>query len=187
SDRESFFWTRRLVREEGIFGGGSAGSALAGAVKYAKTHNLGPDDVMVVLLPDTGARYLSKVFDDEWMRENGFLERAWVDYRARDIHETKPTEELITARPTDLITDVIRQLKQHNISQMPVLTKEGRLAGIVTEIDLLNHLFMTDHKHSADETIEAVINRNVPVVRPNTPLETLMGIFSNHNVAIVAT
>ena len=187
TDRECFFWTRRLVREEGIFAGGSAGAALAGAIKYAKNHSLGPDDVMVVILPDTGARYLSKVFDDEWMRENGFLERAWVDYRARDIHEAKPTDQLISALPTDLMKDVIRLLKEHNVSQLPVLTPEGRLLGIITELDLLNHMFMSDHQHSADETIEAVINRNVPVVRPNTPLETLMGIFSNHNVAIVAT
>ncbi|MDX1436635.1 MAG: cysteine synthase, partial [Anaerolineales bacterium] len=77
TDRESFLWTRRLVKQEGIFCGGSSGSAVAAAVRHAQT--LGPDDLVVVILPDSGSRYLSKVFDDKWMRENGFLETTWSE------------------------------------------------------------------------------------------------------------
>jgi cystathionine beta-synthase len=187
SDRESLLMTRRLVREEGIFCGGSSGAAVAGAIKYARAHNLGADDVMVVVLPDSGSRYLSKVFDDEWMRENGFLERTWVDYRAHDIQALKGDGRLITARPTDLMKDVIASLKKYNISQLPVVNDDGRLLGIVTEIDLLNHMLLTDHVHQADETIEATIATNVPIVRPNTPLETLMSVFSTHHAAVIAT
>lgn len=188
NDKESLLMTRRLVREEGIFCGGSSGSAVVGAIKYAREHKLGADDVLVVILPDSGSRYLSKVFDDEWMRENGFLERTWIDYRVHDVQEAKPDQKLVTARPHDLITAVVAQMKQYNVSQLPVLADDGRLLGAVTEIDLLNHMLVTNHsRHDPQETIEAIIDRNVPVIRPNTPLETLMGIFSQHNAAIIAT
>ncbi|NKQ37286.1 MAG: cystathionine beta-synthase [Chloroflexi bacterium] len=188
NDKESLLMTRRLVREEGIFCGGSSGSAVVGAIKYAREHNLGPDDVVVVILPDSGDRYLSKVFDDDWMRENGFLERAWIDFRANDVQSAKPDQEVITAVPQDLLTDVVALMKKYNISQLPVLDDDGRLLGIVTEIDLLNHMLQEDHgRHDRNETIAAIVESNVPVVRPNTPLETLMGIFSQHNAVIIAT
>ncbi len=187
NDKESFLVTRRLVREEGIFCGGSSGSAVAGAIKYARKHNLGPDDVVVVILPDSGSRYLSKVFDDEWMRENGYLERAWIDFRATDVQSAKPDQGLVTASPDELITAVVGKMKQYNVSQLPVLNDDGRLVGAVTEIDLLNHMLVTGHMHDPKETIESIIDENVPVVRPNTPLETLMGIFSQHNAVIIAT
>ena len=188
NDKESFLMTRRLVREEGLFCGGSCGSAVAGAIKYAHDQKLGKDDVMVVILPDSGSRYLSKVFDDEWLRENGFLEQTWVDFRAADIQAAKPTHEIITARPTDLMTDVVALMKQYNVSQLPVLGEDGRLLGVVSEIDLLNHILLTNHaSHTPDETIEAIIETNVPVVRPSAPLETLVGIFAKHSAVIIAT
>ncbi len=186
NDRESFLMARRLVREEGIFCGGSSGSAIAGALKYARSQKLGPQDVVVVILPDSGSRYLSKVFDDEWMRENGFLERTWVDYRAHDIQAIKSDGRLITAHPTDSMTNVIAMLKNNNVSQLPVVDDQGKLVGIVTEIELLNHMLLANHIHQSDETIESIIDVNVPVVRPNTPLETLMAIFSHHNAVVIA-
>ena len=187
NDRESLLMTRRLVREEGIFCGGSSGSAVAGAIKYAREHNLGPDHMVVVILPDSGSRYLSKVFDDDWMRENGFLERSWVDFRASDIQSAKPDGRVITARPTDLMKEVVALLKKHNVSQLPVVDENERLIGIVTEIDLLNHMLLTDHVHEPDESIESIIEADVPVVRPNTPLETLMTIFSNRSAVVIAS
>lgn len=188
TDRESFLMARRLVREEGILGGGSCGSAVAGAIKYAREQQLGVEDVMVVILPDSGTRYLSKVFDDDWLRENGFLEQLWADIRAGDIQAAKSTGHLYTARSTDLVRDVIVQLKEHNVSQLPVVDEHGRLHGIVAEVDLLNHMLLTEHgRHAPDETIEAMIDPNVPVVSPNTNLETLMAFFSKRTAVVIAT
>ena len=187
NDRECFLMTRRLVREEGIFAGGSCGAAIIGAVKYARKHNLTENDVVVIILPDSGSRYLSKIYNDDWMRENSFLERAWVDYRASDVQSGKDVSEILTARTSDNMKDVIGVLKKHNISQLPVIDENDLLVGMVTEIDLLNHMLLTDHVHEPDETIESIVDPNVPVVRPSTPLETLMAIFSNRNVVVIAT
>ncbi len=187
SDRDSFLTTRRLVREEGIFCGGSSGSAVWGAMDYAREHELGPDDVVVVILPDSGSRYLSKVFNDDWMRENGYLERTWVDFQAADIQQAKSEDTLITAHAGDRLTDVVGLLKKHGVSQLPVVDDEGRLVGLVREIDLLKHMLTAGHKHDRDETIEGMIDRSVPIVQPNTPLETLMTIFSDKRAVVVTT
>jgi cystathionine beta-synthase len=182
-DRESFLMTRRLVREEGIFCGGSSGTAVAAALHYA--HDLGPDRMVVVLLPDSGARYLSKIFDDEWMRENGFLESTWVAVRAADVLEAKATHEVYTARPTDRMTDVIALMKQRDVSQLPVVTEAGELAGMVTEVDLLNHMLLTEHRHDPDETIAGILTPQVVTVRLDTPLESVMSTVASGQAAVV--
>lgn len=155
SDRESFLWARRLVKEEGIFAGGSSGTALAAAIRYSQ--KLPPGRLVVVLLPDTGSRYLSKFFDDKWMRENGFLEARWNEYSLAEVLSSKPNPGLITARPTDPITEVINLLKANDISQAPVLDTDGAVIGMVTEIDLLKHMLEAGHRFSPDETIASII------------------------------
>lgn len=185
SDQESFLITRRLVREEGIFCGGSSGSAVGGAMAYAREHHLGPEDVVVIILPDSGSRYLSKVFSDDWMRENSFLERTWIDLSAADVQATKGDEKLITARPSDQLTDVVTLMKQHGISQLPVVDENGQLAGLVREVDLLKH--MLSSRRDQESSIEGVIDRNVAVVQPGTPLETLIGIFAADRAVVVAS
>ncbi|MEW6568643.1 MAG: pyridoxal-phosphate dependent enzyme, partial [Chloroflexota bacterium] len=113
-DAEAFLWTRRLVREEGIFCGGSSGAALAGALRYAR--DLGPDRLVVVIFPDTGSRYLSKVFDDDWMREHGFLEVDRQRITAEQVARARGLPSLITASPQDRMLDVIGRMRQNAIS-----------------------------------------------------------------------
>lgn len=185
NDRESLLMTRRLVREEGLFCGGSCGSAVAGALKYIQQHRLGPEAVVVIILPDSGSRYLSKVFDDGWMRENGFLDQIWSDIRAGDIQSQKASGHIYTAQKNDLLRDVVTLMKEHNISQLPVVDENGRLVGLVGEVDLLNHMLLADHVHQADETIESIIDVDAPVVGPNARLETLMSLISDRPAVVI--
>lgn len=182
-DRESFLMTRRLVREEGLFCGGSSGTAVHAALQMAK--NLEADKTVVVILPDSGSRYLSKVFNDNWMRENRMLDMPLAEGRVEDILATKKLG-VITAHKGDLKTDVIARMKQYNISQLPVVDDEGCYVGMVTEVDLLNHLLGSDHKHAADETIEDIIDQeSAEVIGPETSLAVLSEVFRQGKVAVV--
>jgi cystathionine beta-synthase len=181
-DKETFLTTRRLVREEGIFCGGSSGTAVAAALRYCR--NLGPDRLVVVILPDSGSRYLSKIFDDDWMRENGFLESAWAGATAADVLAIKELRELISARPDERVSAVIRKLKEHDISQIPVLSAEGGFMGLVNEVDVLNHLVLGP-AHGPEDTIAGLVRTDVATLGPDAPLETLMSVFVNRQVAVV--
>jgi cystathionine beta-synthase len=181
-DKETFLTTRRLVREEGIFCGGSSGTAVAAALRYCR--QLGPERLVVVILPDSGSRYLSKVFDDDWMRENGFLESAWAGATAADVLAMKDLRELYSARPDDRVNAVVRVLKDHDISQMPVLAGDGAFLGLVNEVDLLNHLVLGPTP-SPDDTIAGLVRTDVATLGPDAPLEALMSVFVNRQVAVV--
>lgn len=176
NDRESFQYTRRLVREEGIFAGGSSGSALAGAIRYAKLKNLGADKTVVVLLPDSGSRYLSKVFNDDWLRENGFFTSGCGEATIAEVLDAKPQHAIITVSSQEPMQQVIATLKQHGISQAPVVD-DGQLVGIVREVDLLEHMLMVSHTHSPSETIGDMVQRNIVTLTDNAPLENLMHIL----------
>ena len=182
NDRESFLIARRLVREEGLFVGGSSGSAMAGALHYAQ--HLPANHLVVVVLPDSGSRYLSKIFDDDWMRENGFLGSGWADRYVRNVAAAKSDQALYTATANDRIVDVVKLMKARDVSQLPIV-EEDVLVGIVREIDLLNHLLMTSHKHDRNETIAELVYNDVPTINPHESLEGLMSIFTQHDVAIV--
>jgi cystathionine beta-synthase len=175
-DRESLIMARRLVREEGIFCGGSSGSAVLGAIKYAKKEKLGEDITMVVLLPDSGSRYLSKVFNDDWMREMGFFGEVGCDASVAEVLKAKPQQALFSVRPDDAMVTVISVMKEHDISQVPVVS-DGELMGIVREIDLLNHMLMGSHEHTASESISEIVQRDVRTVAPDASLDQVMGMF----------
>ncbi|MDQ4076093.1 MAG: cystathionine beta-synthase [Chloroflexota bacterium] len=184
TDKESFLMTRRLVREEGIFCGGSSGTAVAGALQVAR--DLSEDALMVVLLPDSGSRYLSKVFNDDWMRENRYLDYSLLgEGRVSDIMEYNGQRELILAHPEDAKLEIIQRMKENNVSQLPVVDEGGRYLGVVTERDLLNHLLSAEHEHARTETIEDVINRDIPLVGPNSALDALADAFSEAGVVVV--
>ncbi len=171
SDRESFLWARQLVRQEGIFAGGSSGSAIAGAMKYCR--KLSPDRLAVVILPDSGSRYLSKFYDDKWMREFGFLSMEFGETALGDLLIAKPNKALITATIGDSIRKVVSVMHQNAVSQMPVVGTDGTLAGLIEEVDLLNHM-LEKHEHSNDEQIDALVQNAGAVFPPETPLEEAM-------------
>lgn len=183
TDKECFLWARRLTRQEGIFTGGSCGAALAAAVRYCR--DLPPDRLVVVLLPDTGSRYLSKFYDDKWMRENGYLDYAWSEVTLRDLLAVKARTELITAQTTDLMTHVIQKMKKFDISQMPVLNPDGTLAGVVNEVSLLEHMLESDHTHTAGETIEHMVQPARAVYPGYTLLEEIIPAVTERNAIIV--
>ena len=183
SDKDSFLWARRLVREEGIFAGGSSGAALAAATRYAQT--LPSDHLVVVILPDSGSRYLTKFYDDQWVRENGFLSTDWSELPLSEILATKSVQGLITARISDRITDVIAQMKQHDISQMPVLYPDGKLGGLVTEINLLKHLLDNKDFASPDETLIEVVSPAQTIFPVETPVETVLPLIMEGQVVLV--
>jgi cystathionine beta-synthase len=182
-DKESFLWTRRLVKEEGIFCGGSSGTAVAAAVRYAQ--RLTPDRLVVVVLPDSGARYLSKIFDDEWMRENGFMETTWSQVPLSEILAVKSFQGLVSACDSDRMTDVIALMKEHDISQVPALNSKGELVGLVSEVDLLQHMLDAGHTHTPDETVEQIMRPAQAVFSSNTPLEAVLPSIVEGQVVLV--
>jgi len=170
-DRESFLWARQLVRQEGIFAGGSSGSALAGAMKYCR--KLSGDRIAVVILPDSGSRYLSKFYDDKWMRESGFLSMEFGETALGDLLIAKTDKTLYSATLGDSIRKVVSVMHLYGISQMPVISKDGSLAGLIEEVDLLNHM-LEEHEHSNDETIDALVQNAGATFPPETSLEEAM-------------
>ncbi len=180
TDREAFLMTRRLVREEGLFCGGSSGAAVAGAMKYLRARpDLGEGLRVVIILPDSGSRYLSKVFSDDWMREHGFLEKEAG--LVADLLAAKDGA-VITAAPSDSVREVVARMKSYDISQLPVLDG-GRLVGLVSEVALLTYLLESDH--APDDAIGPLIEPAPPVVTPDVPVAELAEMFATANAVVV--
>jgi cystathionine beta-synthase len=145
SDAESFLMTRRLAREEGLLTGGSCGLAVVAALRVAAGAR--PDDVIVVLLPDGGRGYLSKIFNDEWMSDYGFLTAQTADPKVADVLARKQggLPEFVHAHPAETVASAIAILREYNVSQLPVMKEEppvmvAEVVGSVVERDLLDAL-----------------------------------------------
>jgi len=178
-DRECFLTARDLVRCEGLYAGGSSGAAVAGAIKYARES--GQRENIVVLLPDGAAKYLSKVFNDEWLRENGFLETPSGLGFVSDLLQRRG-RKVISARTTDRVRDVIALMKDSGISQVPVLEAE-ELVGVVTEVALLRYL--ASGEYSLSSTIGPLTEGDYATVSPQTRIEQVQSLLSNTRMAIV--
>ncbi len=178
-DRQSFVAARRLAREEGIFGGGSSGAAVHVALELAK--ELGKGKNIVVVLPDSGSSYISKFYSDEWMRDNGFADDKGLGTVA-DVLKNRP-QKLQTGRKGEKIGEVIEVMKQHGISQMPVVDAEGVGQGMIHEVDLLNGLISGSRKMT--DTIDSLIAPMQGVVTKETSITTLRQVFAQDNVAVV--
>ncbi|HEV3000087.1 MAG TPA: cystathionine beta-synthase [Solirubrobacteraceae bacterium] len=144
SDRDSFLMTRRLASEEGILTGGSGGLAVHAAIEAARTID-DPDALMVVILPDGGRSYLSKVYSDAWMTQYGFLERAGGEMSVGEVlrrkHESGEMPPLVTVSAHDKVRDAVALLHEHRVSQLPVVSSHDpqAIVGSVGERGLLKH------------------------------------------------
>lgn len=179
TDRECFEMTRRLVAEEGIFAGASSGAAVAGALKYLRKHDR-EDMVAVIILPDSAKNYLSKLFNDKWMEENGFFEPVSVHGTVADLLQSKAQRGLVTIQANCSVKDAIQLLKTNNFSQAPVLDNH-KLLGVLTEKLLLEKSL----KGKEVERVSELIDVDFCVVHEDTELPILMELFSRFQTALV--
>ncbi len=187
SDADSFFMTRRLAREEGLLVGGSCGMAVVAALEVAR--RLGPSDVVVVLLPDSGRGYLSKIFNDEWMASYGFL-GASESTTVGDILRGKSGElpALVHTHPNETVRDAVTYLREYAVSQMPVVSAEppvmaGEVSGSVSERDLLDALF-TGQAHLADP-VERHMGPPLPLVGALEPVAAARAALEKADAILV--
>jgi cystathionine beta-synthase len=178
TDKDAAMMTRRITREEGIFAGNSAGSAMAGLLQL-KDH-FSKDDVVVVVFHDHGSRYLAKMFNDEWMRAKGFLEVTGMT--ARDLVALGVSGELYSIEAARPVEDAIRVMSDHDFSQLSV-TRGGRVVGSLNESHLYNEV-MRDHdiKH---RPVEAIMLPAFPFVDISTPVQLLSTMITPENPAVL--
>ncbi len=180
NDRDSFRVARQLIRQEGLLVGGSSGSAVWAAIQVAREMSAGQR--VVVILPDSIRNYLSKFVSDAWMRQHGFQQSDWEIGTLADVLRAMPKREVIATGVDAPVRDAMSLFKEHGISQVPVLD-DGKLAGILTENDLLQHLV---GGHVTRETkIAEVMVRRVSSVGMNASASELPRIFERGEVAIV--
>jgi cystathionine beta-synthase len=180
NDRESFVVARQLIRQEGLLVGGSSGSAVWAAMQVSR--DLGPGKRVVVILPDSIRNYLTKFVDDRWMRQQGFVKADWEVGTVGDILLALGRREVIALDLNDKIARATDLFKSHGISQMPVLDG-GKLAGILTESDLLHH--MVSGRATKDTICAEVMERKVSTVATNASSSELPRIFERGEVAVV--
>jgi cystathionine beta-synthase len=195
-DRDAFEMARRLTREEGILGGGSCGTALVAALQVSHELSNGPagnEAVVVVLLPDTGRNYLSKLYNDEWMRVNGLLPTTGAVVRVDDLlhdrhHGALP--DLVIARTTQRVGDAISVLQEYGISQLPVSeqpdgAETAGFVGSITEKGLLDRAFRDPS--IVERTVGEVMDRPLPIVDTSTSLDAAFALLSDGSSALIAT
>jgi len=180
NDRESFLTARQLIRQEGLLIGGSSGAAVWAAMQVCR--DLGPGKRVVVLLPDSIRNYLTKFVDDRWMRQQGYFKADWEVGTVADVMRSHERRPVISLDLNDKVSRATDMFKQHGISQMPVLDA-GKLAGIITESDLL-HQLMTGRVQK-DTTVAEVMERKVSTVGLHASSSELPRIFERGEVAIV--
>jgi len=178
TDKDAAVYTRKLALEEGIFVGNSAGSAIKGVLQL-KEH-FKPEDVVVVLFHDSGSRYVGKMFNDDWMRERGFLDEEIT--KAIDVIKEHVDKPLITVRTEELVSHAIDRMRKYKISQIPVIDING-FVGSVDETDLFQS-FVND-KNVADKPIKDVMGKPYPIVNANAPIEEVSKLFSKENQAVL--
>ena len=178
TDKDAAVYTRKIALEEGIFVGNSAGAVIKGVLQL-KEH-FKPEDVVVVLFHDSGSRYIGKMFNDDWMRERGFLEDEVT--KAEDVIKDHIDKQLIIVRTEELVSHAIERMRKYKISQIPVIDITG-FVGSVDESDLFQS-YVHD-KNAADKPIREVMGKPYPIVKLGTPIEEVSKLFSRENAAVL--
>src|SRR5689334_2752308 len=180
NDRDSFLVARQLIRQEGLLCGGSSGAAVWAAMQVCR--DLGPGKRVVAILPDSIRNYLTKFVDDRWMRQQGFVKGDWEVGTVGDCVRAHGRREVIALDLNDKLERATELFKEHGISQMPVLD-HGKLAGILTESDLLHHL--VSGRANKDTIVAEVMERRVSTVALHASSSELPRIFERGEVAII--
>ena len=180
-DEESFATARELLGKEGIFGGSSTGTLVAGALRYCRQQT-NPKRV-VSLVPDTGNKYLSKMYNDFWMTEQGFIHRPPHGDLSDLISHRYEAGEVITVGPDDSLLTAFKRMRGSDVSQLPVVDQNGRAIGIIDESDLLVKVHR-DPSHFNDPVKKAMTDR-LESLPPNAKIVDLLGVFDRGRVAIV--
>ncbi|MEU3600209.1 cystathionine beta-synthase [Streptomyces sp. NPDC006798] len=186
SDKDSFQMTRRLAKEEGLLVGGSCGMAVVAALRVAE--GLGPDDVVVVLLPDSGRGYLSKIFNDEWMADYGFLEEAGPAASVGDVLRHKEGGKipgLVHMHPEETVGEAIEVLREYGVSQMPIVkpgaghpdVMAAEVIGSVVERELLGALYTG--RATLGDPLDKHMSAPLPQVGSGEPVADLMAVLGD--------
>lgn len=178
TDKDAAVYTRKLALEEGIFVGNSAGAAIKGVLQL-KEH-FKPDDVVVVLFHDSGSRYVGKMFNDDWMRERGFLDEEIT--KAEDLIKDHIDKPLVIVRTEELVSHAIERMRKYKISQIPVIDING-FVGSVDESDLFQS-YISD-KNTAERPIREIMGKPFPVVKLGTPIEEISKLITKENQAVL--
>lgn len=178
TDKDAAVYTRRLALEEGIFVGNSAGAAIKGVLQL-KEH-FKPEDVVVVLFHDSGSRYVGKMFNDDWMRERGFLDDEIT--KAEDAIKDHLDKPLVIARTEELVSHAIERMRKYKISQIPVIDTTG-FVGSVDETDLFQ-AYVNNHD-VANKPLREVMGKPYPLVQAGTPIEEVSKLINKDNRAVL--
>lgn len=178
TDKDAAVYTRKIALEEGIFVGNSAGSAIKGLLQL-KEH-FKPEDVVVVLFHDSGSRYVGKMFNDDWMRERGFLDEEIT--KAEDVIKDHIDKPLVIVRTEELVSHAIERMRKFKISQIPVVDING-FVGSIDETNLFQS-YVTD-KSIADKPIKEIMGKPYPIVKATAAIEDVSKLFSKDNQAVL--
>ena len=179
TDKDAAVMTRRIPREEGIFVGNSAGSAMAGVIQMKNMFKKG--DVVVVIFHDHGTRYLGKMFNDDWMRDRGFLVNEQP--KAIDLIERHKHLKLVTANVNDIIHDVILKMRKYDISQIPVVNDQNEFVGSMNDSHLFSELI--EHPELKSEKVSKVVQAPFPFVRIDSTIEEVSKLITKENNAVM--